>query len=325
MTTSSRDLTVFTQNAYFGANLEPILAVQSPADLLEAVGRIWSEVQASDIPERACKIAEGIASTLPDLVGLQEVVQWYRGTIDEMRVEYDFLELILASLRERGLRYAPLAIQQDMDQLAPLNPAGDFLRLVDRHAVLLRIEPASRVQVVTTQAGIFSDLYPLQNMGTGVPRSWIAVDATVDGCRFRFIESHLESYGAEVQLAQARELIAGPAAVDFPVIMAGDFNTNGNQDPAVQDYTPTYPALIEAGFQDVWTAVNPDDPGNTGVQADDLRNPDSLLDRRIDLILARGRATPMRAELIAATPASRTPSGLWPSDHAGILAAIRIE
>lgn len=322
---SKTDFTIITQNAYFGANLEPLLAAKTPLDLLNEVTAAWSRVQATNIPERAAKIAEIVADAKPDLVGLQEVVQWYRGTMEAMRIEYDFLELILSALRERGVGYAPIGIRYDLDQLAPLSANGDLLRLVDRHAVLLRIDPVSRVQPYNIQSGEFSKLYPLQQLGaSGVPRSWIAVDASIEGNKFRFIESHLESYGAEVQTAQAMELLAGPAKVDFPVIMAGDFNTNGNQDPAVLDCTPTYPTLIGAGFQDAWSTVNPNDLGNTGVQADDLQNPESSLDRRIDLILARGGMVPQHAERIGATPSARTPSGLWPSDHAGILATLRI-
>ena len=321
---SKTDFTIITQNAYFGANLEPLLAASAPLDVLREVAAAWSRVQATNIPERAAKIAEVIADAKPDLVGLQEVVQWCRGSMDAMRIEYDFLELILAALRERGVSYAPIAIRYDLDQLAPLSASGDLLRLIDRHAVLLRVDPISRVQPYNIQSGEFSKLYPLERLASGVPRSWIAVDASIDGKKFRFIESHLESYGAEVQIAQGGELIRGPGKADFPVVMAGDFNTNGNQDPAVLDCTPTYPAFIEAGFEDVWSAVNPKDPGNTGVQADDLRNSESSLDRRIDLMLVRGGARPRHAELVGIAASSRTPSGLWPSDHAGIFATIEL-
>src|SRR5579885_2208385 len=325
MTRNDHEFTVLTQNAYFGANLESVLAAKTPLALIEAVAQAWARVQATSIPERAAKIAEVIAAARPDLVGLQEVVQWFHGPLEQMSLEYDFLELILAALRANGVIYTAVAVNNDLDQLAPLTADGTMIRLVDRHAVLLRIKPASSLQPFRVQTGSFSTLFPVAGLGlAGVPRSWIAADVHLDGRVFRFIESHIESYDAGVQLAQARELIAGPGNVGCPAIMAGDFNSNGNQDPAVLDCTPTYPTLVGAGFEDVWPAVNPGDPGNTGVQAADLRNPESILDRRIDLILARGGVTPLSAELVGVSPAARTASGLWPSDHAGVLATLSI-
>lgn len=316
---------LLTQNAYFGADLRKLLAASSTATAIEAASEAWTCVQASDIPARAERIAEQIAASSPDFVALQEVVQWYSGTFERMELRFDFLERILMSLRFRGVRYAPLAIRSDIDQTMPVSTNGDLARLLDRHAVLFRVEPPSPIQPYNIQSATYSTLVPLPALGsTQVPRSWIAIDAITSGGRFRLIESHLESYAAEVQVAQAKELIRGPAQSDLPIILVGDFNSNAAQDPALPDYTSTYPDLIAAGFEDVWSAVNPHDPGHTAVQAADLRNLKSLLDRRIDLILTRGRFAPTSAQLVGATSEARTSSALWPSDHAGVVASLEI-
>jgi endonuclease/exonuclease/phosphatase family metal-dependent hydrolase len=320
-----RKLTVMTQNVYFGADLGPVLTAGSPSEFVEAAARAWSQVQASLIPERADSIARCVATLEPDLVALQEVVQWFSGGADGVRVAYDFLESILTSLRNHGIRYEPLAIMNDLDQTCPLNMNGDLLRLLDRHAILLRVDPAvPDLEPRKIRTATYTSLVQLPFEMGAVPRSWITVDAVLDGVLFRLIETHLESFRADIQTAQARELVADPADTQLPTIMLGDFNSNANQEPTLPDHTATYPELIAGGFEDVWRAVNPNEAGHTGVQAADLRNQVSLLDRRIDLILTRGGAEPISAQLVGDSAESRTPSGLWPSDHAGIVASIQM-
>ena len=61
-------------------------------------------------------------------------------------------------------------------------------------------------------------------------------------------------------------------------------------------------------------------PGFTCCQAGDLTNPVSQLYERIDMVFTRNIALAAgRSILIGDTPAERTPSGLWPSDHAGVV------
>jgi len=324
MTTRDPELLVMTQNVYFGANLEPIMQADSPPAMLAAAGEAWSNVVASEIPARAEKIARQIAIHKPHLIGLQEVTQWYSGRAGAMQLTYDFLELILISLRGCGVSYVPLAIANNFDQTVPINMEGDLVRLLDRHAILMRVDPPSGLQPYNLHSAHFSSLVSLPFVLGSVSRSWVAVDAIFNGSRFRLIETHIESFKATTQLDQARELIAGPINTNLPIIMLGDFNSNANQDPGLPDCTPTYPELIAAGLEDAWASVNPGDFGNTGVQAADLRNQTSSLDRRIDLILTRGGFKPTSAELVGATPDSRTASGSWPSDHAGIVVSLRL-
>jgi hypothetical protein len=100
-------------------------------------------------------------------------------------------------------------------------------------------------------------------------------------------------------------------------VFVGDFNS-----AADGSSTATYANLIAAGLQDAWTHVLPGDPGYTSTQNADLMNPISLLSERIDLVLHRGGFSALDVELVGENPADRTPSGLWPSDHAGIVATL---
>jgi endonuclease/exonuclease/phosphatase family metal-dependent hydrolase len=324
-----RELTVMTLNVYFGTDLAPLFAAKDLPELFEAVAKAWAEVQATDIPARATAIAHEIAAAKPDLVGLQEVIQWSTGAPGAMSSRFDFLLLILEALRKEGCFYAPIAIRKDLDQAGPLDTNGNFVRLEDRHAVLIRIEPLStQVRPYNIQAEPFSKLFGVVSpiMGSlAVPRSWIAVDSMLGEKKLRLVETHIESLDEAVQLAQERELVTALANIESPVIVMGDFNSNGNQQPDVPDNTATYPELIAAGFKDAWTAVNPGDPGNTCCHAEDLRNPVLGHNRRLDLILTRGAITPLSATLVAAEPAARTASGVWPTDHAGLLAKLRFD
>ena len=249
-----------TMNVYFGTDLGPAFGAKDFPELIGTIAKLWNEVQASDIPARATSIAHEIAASAPDLVGLQEIAQWSTGTPGAMSPKYDFLLLVLEALQKEGFFYTPIAIRQDLDRTAPLDMNGNLVRFEDRHAVLLRVAPnPTRVRPYNIQSQTFTTLYESASplLGTvRAPRSWIAVDATLSGRKFRFIETHLESLEEAVQVAQNKELIAGPVDTPLPIIMVGDFNSNGNRRPDLPDNTPTYPELIAAGFQDTWAAVN---------------------------------------------------------------------
>ena len=66
------------------------------------------------------------------------------------------------------------------------------------------------------------------------------------------------------------------------------------------------------------------DPGYTCCQAQNLLNTTSSLDQRIDLVLSRGGVGVDDIHLIGDSESDRTPSGLWPSDHAGVVATLEI-
>jgi hypothetical protein len=203
---------------------------------LTAVGNAWVQVVASNIPERADSIAAEIVNDQPALVGLQEVASWSTGpSPDNTTVQYDFLKLILSSLEAKGAHYAPVIVHNDIDAAAPTLDHDSnlfYVRLVDREAILARTDlPAADLKVANPQANSFSTLLNFTSLVLGpitVPRSWLSVDAKVRGKVFRFITTHLETYSTDIQVAQAMELISGPADTSLPIVMAGDFNSDAN-------------------------------------------------------------------------------------------------
>ena len=324
-------VTVMTQNLFVGASLDPVLLASDPIELLFAVNSVWNEVQATDYPARAKKIADVIASQKPDLVGLQEVALWriqspgdllVGGSVPATEVVYDFLETLLDELEARGQYYEVVVSLTGMDAELP-SITGDDIRFTDRDVMLVRRERDGRgpVQILEVETGYFDTLLTLPVAGGGsieLTRGWSAADVRVRGREFRFVNTHLESVFAPVRQAQALELVAGPLNTSMPLICLGDFNTDADGDGS-----DGYNILIGAGLTDAWTDVFPNAPGPTWGQDADLLNPVSSLTERLDLILYQGHFHVHDIMVVGDLPADRTPSGLWPSDHAGVVAILR--
>jgi endonuclease/exonuclease/phosphatase family metal-dependent hydrolase len=182
---------------------------------------------------------------------------------------------------------------------------------------------AKKLTVTAKRAGNYTDTTIVTTPAGAVPfpRGWTSANVKVAGHSFHVVETHLEAFNDGRQVAQAKELLAGPAASKLPTLLLGDLNTNAN--PGINQ-TETYPDLIAGGFRDAWKTVHPGDAGLTCCEQPDLRNAVPTLRQRIDLILARGRFTPLSATVVGASPAERTPSGLWASDHAGVVMTLRV-
>jgi len=146
---------------------------------------------------------------------------------------------------------------------------------------------------------------------------WVSADFTKRGETFRVITTHLDAFVPAIGDAQARELINGPANTTLPEIVMGDLNS-----PADGSGSPAHNDFLAAGFQDTWTATHGSDAGFTAQPKVDLTAPDLGATQRIDYVFTRGgfSADGMRVE--GTDPADKTASGLWPSDHAAIVAKL---
>ena len=125
-----------------------------------------------------------------------------------------------------------------------------------------------------------------------------------------------------MQAAELLSILGNPAR---PLLLAGDFNS-----AADGSSTPTYANISAAGDTDVWSQASPKEDGFTDAHDKDLLNTESKLSRRIDFIFERdafssgtGRIPGLvRATVVGDEQADRTASGLWPSDHGGIVARL---
>jgi endonuclease/exonuclease/phosphatase family metal-dependent hydrolase len=326
------DLTVMTRNLYIGSSFASLLAATTPEQVPLAIAKSYAEVLRTDIRTRAAAWADEIARAAPDLVGLQEAVLFRAqfpgdflvgNPVQASTARIDFVQLLLEGLATRGAHYRVVATLDGFDLELP-SITGEDIRITDRDVILARTNlPPGGLTILDTRTGEFATSLQIPVPGgqfVAFKRGWVSADVRVGGRVIRFLSTHLERLSPAARLAQARELLAGPANTDLPLLFVGDFNS----DATVPEIT--YRTLLAAGFSDVWTATRLQEAGLTCCQQADLRNPLPTFSERIDLILTRGtRFDPVQSELVGEELPDHLPSGLWPSDHAGLVARIRIK
>jgi len=139
------------------------------------------------------------------------------------------------------------------------------------------------------------------------------------GKTVRFVNTHLEAFSTTVRNQQARELAAALAGSADPVVLVGDLNSQPD------DTAGAYGTFAAAGYVDAWVVVHGPEGGFTAGQTELLDNVPSKLDHRIDYVLYQPRGIEaVAAEVLGEELDDRTPSGLWPSDHAGVVATLHL-
>jgi endonuclease/exonuclease/phosphatase family metal-dependent hydrolase len=201
------------------------------------------------------------------------------------------------------------------------------VRLTQREVILAR--KSSGMKLTNAQGGqyaAFVTVPTIIGVPVALPWAWASVDVARNGRSFRFATTHLDPISGAAQQAQAAEFLAGPGATTLPIVWVGDFNSDADATviTGVPSATATYGSIVAAGFADAWKARHPSDPGFTCCQATNLLNPLSTLTERDDLVLTRGPFHVGRASIVGAETTDRLASGLWPSDHAGVVVTLDI-
>lgn len=315
-----RDVTVMTRNMDSGTDLQWFLVLDVPT----AATLTLAEVVASNYPARAGLLADEIGVEAPDLIGLQEVTSIEAGPAGgPPTVVLDQLQLLLNALAARNLHYAPVAVNPLTNVTVPTS-TGLLVTYADHDVVLARTDlKQSELALSNVQEHIYGAKlgFPIGNLTLPVLRGYISVDAKVRGKTFRFIDTHVENLvpglpdGAQIQLAQANELLDFVRATSLPVVLAGDFNCNAEQGP---DHGAATGAIVGFGFSDAWRVFNPAGGGFTWpLFLEDFNSGTGVVPfERIDLIFAR---------YLNVLDVHRT--GLtspWPSDHAGVVSTIQL-
>ena len=320
-----RLVTVGTYNVDFGTNLAPLFSITDPVQLMTAANGVYQDMVASNYAERADAIADLVAKARPDVLGLQEIATWEM--FDQTRpdlgfvVTYDFEPLLLAELAERRLPYTVAVANKTFQGSLPVSPTS-VVRFTDENLILVRSGRHGPLPSTSNGAeGQFLARIPLPNLGISVTRGWASTDVTVRDRTFRFFTTHLEAYSELVRNLQALELAAMVAASPHPVIVSGDINSRPT---CTGVNTVAYDTLVAAGLVEVWPDVHRRDACGgftSGQQA--LTWPVSTLDHRIDDIFFEPPVIDaILADVIGDRQRDRTPSGLWPSDHAGSVAML---
>ncbi|MFF4646218.1 endonuclease/exonuclease/phosphatase family protein [Streptomyces sp. NPDC001389] len=315
--TGHRTVDVATYNVYQGADLVPLFSAPDLPELIRRAGVAYDQAVATDFPGRARSISRLLRKDRPAVIGLQEVALWKTGPRGgELTTAYDFLAALLEALRAEGLHYRAAAVDTTFSGTLPISTTRQA-SVTDRDVILVRDDlPTADAQshlyatqlVVPTPSGITFT----------IPRGWSSVDVRLADGPVRVATTHLEPSAAPVRTTQARELHTALARSPHPVVAVGDFNS-----PPV-DATGPYGIFTGGGYVDAWHAVHPVKNGFTAAQDPGLTNVPSALSRRIDHVFSRaGRLTAVRAEVIGDRLRDRTPGGLWPSDHAGLVVRLR--
>ena len=345
-TAHAQDMTVMTRNVFLGADLSPVINAATIPQAIDGAGTVWNELQASRFAERAVPLAREIRASRADLVGLQEVALWRRqtpsdggappispiaGATPATAVEQDFLAILR---RELGNSYRVVAVQEEFDAELPVDADGsdatgtgplagfgaDFdARLTMRDVILVR--RGSRVRLGQTRRGNFRTRYE-PNVGgitLTVDRGWVSVEGRLARSRFRFVNTHLEAFGdPKIREAQAKELIAGPLKTGKQVVLVGDLNSGvkRHKEPERPGDDLAFKALERFGLKD--------NGARQSCCYDSIFDPAAVFDHTVDHVLTRPGLSTRRAEVTGDDAARRTPSGLWPSDHGGVVSRLRL-
>ncbi len=319
---------VMTRNLYLGADISGVLQATSPDAVPGLAAAFWAEVLRSDVPGRAKLLADEIAATKPDLIGLQEVELFRRQSpsdfatapgLNATEVVFDFLALLQAELVARGEQYVVAANHSlsDVELPATLPEGLVDLRMTDRDVILVRPEVVFTAPVNATYTNFLSGNIggeggPRIEIKRGHSRIDVQVSNPTGIASFVFGNTHLEVGGLlrAYQEPQADELVRVIRPVSGPIIFAGDFNS-----PADGTGTRSY-GFLRTVFKDAYADLKPGDAGHTcclDIYAGDLAAAGS----RIDLVLTRGDVVPLDATIVGGP--AKTLTGISASIHLGVV------
>ncbi len=305
---------VATWNLYLGADLSTLFGSGRTGDFDADLSEVVRQLTATGFEHRAPLVARTLAEHAPDLVGLQEVCTWTH----EGAVASDFEALLLAELAALGEEYDVVTRQASFSGAAdlPVVLGGGRVTLTGHDVLLARRD--SPVRVESSHLGTFGRTLHVDLMGgqrRTVSRGWCAAHCRLgdDGARFVVVTTHTEAHEDSARDRQRDELLVAVDALappGRPVVLVGDLNATPDQ------------VGMPTVWRDAWvdTGHATDTPaGWTSGQAADLANAESRLHQRIDYVFTRGA----RAETCTRVGAERV-GGRWPSDHAGLVADVRL-
>lgn len=351
---TSRPLKVMTRNLYLGTDIfRPLAAAQAAIEAGKSLNEILDAVanenhvargivDATNFPVRAKLLAGEVKKTKPDVIGLQEVALWRSGPLELDKlgvpnaetVDYDYLSILLDALKARNMKYKAVVVGQRADVEAPSynvdKSVARDVRLTMHDVILLRKKQGLKV----TKSGdrIFADNLPVSLAGIKMnfDRGYQWADLKRGKTQFRFINTHLEAASSDLALAQAKEIDKRLIRKNKSVVMVCDCNSDP-LDESVKDgqlapHKAPYDHLTTiAGLTDQWLAWPKHDDGFTSGLSEMVNDSTPKgFDHRIDLVLAQGakgatiRST--RGWMTGNTLEWRdATTGLWPSDHAGVV------
>jgi hypothetical protein len=338
-------VTVMTRNIYLGADLSPLFSTTGVEDLKEKAADVLEEVRRTDFPARAKLLAAEIARAKPDLIGLQEVLHYRFDVTDpdgsgplDGRADQtfqNFLPILMGELKAAGVNYRVAAKQQETDVEIPIRdrtPGAsdpDFDARGTFYDVILA-RKGGAVKTSKPKGANFISQLELQAGGFPVfiRRGWVSVEANVQGAKFRFVNTHLEAFDdGTIRRDQAKELVkkGGPGSSQKPVVLLGDFNTGnaarhkiGVTSGDAQDRL-AYNVIAKAGFLERQTRAF------SCCYSSSMNDPTEVFDHTVDHVFVNKPKIKLGRSFITGNdPNQRTATGLWPSDHGGVVSTLEL-
>ena len=350
-----------SRNLYLGADIFKVVeaAQTDPSTVPGVVAEVFQTMLDTNFWERTEAIADEIALAKPQVIGLQEVVTFYKQTPGDFiignpnqanEVVIDFYEVLDAALKARGMYYDTFTVTNADVELPMIDPSSDTglsdVRMVDHDVVLVRKgHPAREVLANNYALNVGMDLGGVYVEFT---RGFVIVDAVIKDQSFRLVNTHLEirsdpgSAYRFVQSVQMQELLGtidSLAQLDpdpKPIIMVGDFNSSPEDVSGYYDgllpYFPPYMQAVAAGYLDTWLLQSKYDEGYTDQFDEYVSDPNAELTTRIDFVfldpsdltIDKVKCYLVGNEVSDMVPNPDNPgSYLWPSDHAGVVAKVK--
>jgi len=352
---------VMTRNLYLGADIFRVVeaAQDDPSSIPSVVAAVFETVQDTNFYDRAEAIADEVLRTKPHVIGIQEASTYYIQTpgdflegnpVQANTVFIDFYTVLNEALEARGLYYDSYLVKNADIELPMLDPGAGHpyymsdVRLVDHDIILVKKHLKSR-KVAAGNYGTQLEL-DIGGIPAAFSRGYLVVDVKIKGNEYRFVNTHLEVRSESdspfrlAQSAQMLELLTtiGGLSVDGPpqVILVGDFNSSPEDIPGeaidpsdgqLKPYVPPYMLATDYfGYLDSWLLQKRYDDGYTSGFDEFVSDPTAELTTRIDHIFLGPngyRIEKVKSIVVGDDIKDMTPNGLWPSDHAGVVAKIR--
>jgi endonuclease/exonuclease/phosphatase family metal-dependent hydrolase len=258
-------------------------------------GGPWSSFTGDDLhlESRLAMMIEELRALRPDVVALQESpVTWRRGDVAARITHSLGFEHVHARATER---------------VFPLRLLGQLivgaLGFVEGPAILSRFPITASEVYDLPRCQRWLDPRVALRADVQTPVGVMAVFSTHtarDDCQTRRV----------AELARAHD--------GRPAIVMGDLNTG--------ESAPALGAFLDRGFVDIFRAANPTAPGPTVWQRIDAPAPTAV--RRVDYVLlwpGASQARAVSARVVLNTPRTQDDGTvLWPSDHYGVFAELRV-
>ncbi len=325
---------VMSRNVYIGTDVDLVLEAEDLEAVPLLVQIAYQMLQSTDFSSRAVALAEEISKTRPHLIGLQEMSKFYIQSPGDMAdggmtpatdLFLDFFEILMEAIEAKELdyEYEVAAVVKNANVELPMftgvddmgNYTFDDIRIEDHDVILVR----SDVNYSNPVAVNYDSMLVVDpSIGLVIPRGYVAVNAQIGQTSVVFANTHLEAaYDREdLRMAQVSQLLDAFKNELLPVIIVGDFNSQATTGT-------TYQFVISEGYNDVWidNTLTYNANGYTFGHSSNLTNSEPLLFERIDFIFAGPQGNPVVGEgfVLGDEKRDMTTSGLWPSDHAGVV------